>query len=106
MPSICRKEDSLDTGHDCTTTSTLDTPSQATVFVEGKLVARVGDETVQHTEKTGTDSNGDDICTNHRGSISAYSEPNVFVVGKAVARVDDNVDAGKMTGGASTVSVN
>ena len=107
MPKICREEDPLTTGHDCTTTSTLDTPTgNDSVKVEGKLVARVDDKTVQHTEKTGTDSNGDDICTNHRGSISAYSEPNVFVVGKAVARVDDDVDAGKMTGGASTVSVN
>ena len=106
MPKICREEDSLDTGHDCTTTSKLDTPSQTTVFVEGKLVARVDDKTVEHTEKTGTDSNGDDICTNHTGSISAYSEPNVFVVGKAVARVGDDVDAGKMTSGASDVSVN
>lgn len=111
MPKICRKGDPLNTGHDCTTTSTLDTPTgNDSVKVEGKLVARVDDKTVQHTEKTGTDSNGDDICTNHRGSISAYSEPNVFVVGKAVARVGDGVDVGlpngKMTGGASTVSVN
>ena len=42
MPKICREEDSLTTGHECTTTSTLDTPSQTTVFVEGKLVARAG----------------------------------------------------------------
>ena len=106
MPKICREEDSLSTGHPCTINSTLDTPSQATVFVEGKLVARVGDKTVVHTEKTGTDSNGDNICTNRTGSISAYNDPNVFVVGKAVARVDDDVDAGKMTSGASDVSVN
>jgi len=105
MPKICREEDSLSTGHPCTINSTLDTPSQATVFVEGKLVARVGDETVQHTEKTGTDSNGDNICTNHKGSISVGS-PNVFVEGKAVARVGDAVDAGSMTSGASDISVN
>ena len=43
MPKICREEDSLTTGHECTTTSTLDTPSQTTVFVEGKEVARIGD---------------------------------------------------------------
>ena len=106
MPKICREEDSLDTGHECTATSKLGTPSQETVFVEGKLVARVGDETVEHTQKTGTDSNGDNICTNHTGSISAYSEPNVFVEDKAVARVGDAVDAGSMTSGASDVYVN
>tara|TARA_Y100000361_G_scaffold2969_1_gene2580 strand:- start:688 stop:1011 length:324 start_codon:yes stop_codon:yes gene_type:complete len=107
MPKICREEDSLTTGHECTATSTLDVPTgNDSVKVEGKLVARVGDKTVVHTEKTGTDSNGDNICTNHTGSISAYSEPNVFVVGKAVARVGDAVDAGSMTSGASKVSVN
>jgi uncharacterized Zn-binding protein involved in type VI secretion len=105
MPKICREEDSLSTGHPCTINSTLDTPSQSTVFVEGKLVARVGDKTVEHTQKTGTDSNGDNICTNHTGSISVGSL-NVFVEGKAVARVGDAVDAGSMTSGASDVSVN
>ena len=106
MPKICREDDTFNTGHTCDATSKLATPSQTTVFVEGKLVARVGDKTVEHTQKTGTDSNGDNICTNHTGSISAYSEPNVFVVGKAVARVGDAVDAGSMTSGASKVSVN
>ena len=49
-------------------------------------------------------------CTPHTSSIVGTCSPNVFVVGKAVARVGDGVDAGlpngKMTGGASNVSVN
>ena len=100
MPKICREEDSLTTGHECTTTSTLDTPSQTTVFVEGKLVARKGDPTDSHDILVG------DTCTPHTSSIVGTCSPNVFVEGKAVARVGDDVDAGKMTSGASKVSVN
>ena len=106
MTGICREGDTLNTGHDCTATSKLDTPTgNETVKVDGKLVARMDDKTVEHTEKTGTDSNGDDICTNHRGAITGASS-NVFVYGKAVARINDAVDSGKMTSGSSSVIVN
>ena len=104
MPKICRKDDSFNTGHTCDATSKLGTPSQTTVKVEGKLVARKGDPTDSHEILVG------DTCTPHTSSIVGTCSPNVFVVGKAVARVGDGVDAGlpngKMTGGASTVSVN
>ena len=111
MPKICRKGDPLDTGHTCDATSTLVAPSSdaanTTVFVEGKLVARKGDPTDSHEILVG------DTCTPHTSKIlttEGNCSPNVFVVGKAVARVGDAVDAGlphgKMTGGASDVSVN
>ena len=100
MPKICREEDSFNTGHSCDPTSKLATPSQTTVFVEGKLVARKGDPTDSHDILVG------DTCTPHTSSIVGDCSPNVFVEGKAVARVGDAVDAGAMTGGASTVSVN
>lgn len=108
MPKICREEDPLNTGHTCDATSKLAAPSSevanTTVFVEGKLVARKGDPTDSHEILVG------DTCTPHTSKIVGTCSPNVFVVGKAVARVGDGVDAGlpngKMTGGASTVSVN
>tara|TARA_B100001989_G_C24110516_1_gene256053 strand:+ start:179 stop:481 length:303 start_codon:yes stop_codon:yes gene_type:complete len=100
MPKICREEDSFNTGHSCDPTSKLATPSQTTVFVEGKLVARKGDPTDSHDILVG------DTCTPHTSSIVGDCSPNVFVEGKAVARVGDAVDAGAMTGGASDVSVN
>ena len=100
MPKICREDDSFSTGHACATSSTLDTPSQTTVFVEGKLVARKGDPTDSHEILVG------DTCTPHTSSIVGDCSPNVFVEGKAVARVGDAVDVGSMTGGASKVSVN
>jgi hypothetical protein len=48
MPAICRKGDSLTTGHVCTSVTTLDTPTQSTVRANGILIARVGDPTVSH----------------------------------------------------------
>ena len=103
MPKICREDDSFSTGHTCDATSKLATPSQTTVFVEGKLVARKGDPTDSHDILVG------DTCTPHTSKIlttDGNCSPNVFVEGKAVARVGDDVDAGKMTSGASKVSVN
>ena len=43
MPAVSRKGDSLTTGHICTSTTTLDTPGQSTVFANSILVARIGD---------------------------------------------------------------
>ena len=100
MPKICREDDSFSTGHACATSSTLDTPSQTTVKVEGKLVARKGDPTKSHDILVG------DTCTPHTSSIVGTCSTNVFVKGIGVARIGDAVDAGAMTGGASTVSVN
>ena len=48
MPAVSRKGDSLTTGHICTSTTTLDTPGQSTVFANSILVARIGDPTVPH----------------------------------------------------------
>ena len=100
MPKICREDDTFNTGHTCDATSKLATPSQTTVFVEGKLVARKGDPTDSHEILVG------DTCTPHTSSIVGTCSTNVFVEGKAVARVGDAVDAGSMTSGASDVSVN
>ena len=100
MPKICREDDSFNTGHSCDSTSKLATPSQTTVFVEGKLVARKGDPTKSHEILVG------DTCTPHTSSIVGACSTNVFVKGIGVARIGDAVDAGAMTSGASTVSVN
>ena len=49
MPLIARQTDTLDTGHGCTSTTTLDAPGQTFVKVQGQYVARLGDPTVSHT---------------------------------------------------------
>jgi len=96
MPKVSRKGDSLSTGHICTSTTTLATPGQSTVFAEGELVARKNDPTVAHPFPPNPP------CANHTANVNVGSAT-VFVVGKACARVNDSADAGKMTSGAGTV---
>ena len=96
MPKVSRKGDSLSTGHICTSTTTLATPGQSTVFAEGELVARKNDPTVAHPFPPNPP------CANHTANVNVGSGT-VFVVGKACARVDDSADAGAMTTGAGTV---
>ena len=43
MPEVCRKDDTLTTGHICSSTTTLDTPGQGTVFANNILIARKSD---------------------------------------------------------------
>ena len=94
MAFICRKGDSLTTGHGGTLISTLDTPTQSTVFAEGDLVARKDDQTVVHSTDTFP----------HQAPITG-SASTVFMEGKEVARIGDAVDAGVLTTGATTVNV-
>tara|TARA_B100000212_G_C27337913_1_gene517729 strand:+ start:724 stop:1041 length:318 start_codon:yes stop_codon:yes gene_type:complete len=102
MPAVCRQDDALTTGHECDGTSTLAAPDQTKVYVEDKLVARKGDSTNSHNTQTGTDENGDPICTPHTASIIGSSSK-VYVVDKLIARVGDAVDAGSLTSGSSKV---
>ena len=94
MAFISRKGDSLTTGHAGAIVSTLDTPTQSTVFAEGELVARKDDLTVLHAI----------VAASHQAPITG-SASTVFVEGKEVARIGDAVDAGVLTTGATTVNV-
>ena len=98
MPLLCRKGDTLNTGHGCDSTTVLDTPGQGTVFANSILVARVTDPTVSHQVPAG-------ICVPHTQVVNAGS-PNVFVENKAVARIGDSTDAGAMTSGSGNVFAN
>jgi len=97
MPSACRKGDSLSTGHGCTSTTTLDTPGQGTVFINGILAARQGDPTVSHTTSP-------PLCPAHVANVNVGSG-NVFICGSNAARVGDSADAGSMTSGSSNVFI-
>lgn len=99
MPAVCRKGDSLSTGHICASTTTLNTPGQGTVFANSILVARVTDPTVSHPFPPAPP------CAPHVAKVNVGS-PNVFVEGKAVARIGDSADAGSMTSGSSSVFAN
>ena len=99
MPAVSRNGDSLSTGHICTSTTTLDTPRQSTVFANSILVARIGDPTVPHPNPPSPP------CPDHVANVNAGS-PNVFVVGIEVARIGDSADAGAMTSGSGNVFAN
>ncbi len=96
MPAISRKGDSLSTGHICTSTTTLDTPTQSTVRANSILIARVGDPTVSHPFPPLPP------CAPHVANVNAGSGT-VRVAGAFVARIGDSADAGAMTSGSSNV---
>jgi len=96
MPAICRKGDSLSTGHACTGVTTLDTPGQSTCFANGSLIARVTDPTVSHPAPPVPP------CPPHVRFVNAGSST-VFVEGKAIARITDSADAGAMISGSDNV---
>ena len=96
MPAVVRVGDTLSTGHACTGTTTLDTPTQSTVFANNILICRVGDPTVSHPFPPTPG------CAPHVANINAGSS-SVFVQGAAVGRIGDSADAGVMTTGSPTV---
>ena len=96
MPAVSRKGDSLTTGHVCTTTTTLNTPGQSTVFANSILIARITDSTVSHTNPPAP------ACRAHVANVNVGSAT-VFAVGLAMARIGDSTDLGAMTSGSGTV---
>lgn len=98
MPAICRKGDSLSTGHICSSTTTLDTPGQSTVRANGVLIARVGDPTVSHPFPPAPP------CAPHVANVNSGSST-VRIAGAFVARVGDSADNGAMTSGSSNIFV-
>ena len=96
MPKVCRKGDSLSTGHGCTGTTTLNTPGQSTVRVNSILVARRTDPTVSHPFPP------DPPCAPHVSTVKSGSST-VRVAGLPIARVGDSADAGAMTSGSNNV---
>jgi uncharacterized Zn-binding protein involved in type VI secretion len=96
MPAICRKGDSLSTGHSCVGTTTLDTPGQSTVRANGILIARVGDPTVSHPAPPNPP------CPDHVAYVNVGSST-VRIAGVFIARIGDSADSGAMTSGSSNI---
>ena len=99
MPGIVREGDSLSTGHGCSSTTTLASANQGSVFVNGILAAVIGAPTVPHPFPPNPP------CAPHVANLNAGS-PNVFIEGIAVGRIGDSADAGSMTSGSSNVFAN
>ena len=99
MPKISRETDTTTTGHACVGTTTLDTPSQGTVYATGKLIASVTDPTVPHPAPPTPP------CPNHVKVVNVGS-PNVYAVGLKVSRITDSTDSGALITGSATVFAN
>lgn len=97
MPAVSREGDTLSTGHGCTGETVLDTPTQTKVYIENKLVARVGDPTIAH-------SHNPPLCPDHVANVNVGSAK-VSIANSAVARVGDSTDAGAMTSGSAKVII-
>ena len=76
----------------------LYTPGQSKVYVQNKLVARVGDPTVAHPNPPNPP------CPDHVANVNAGSSK-VIVVNSPVARIGDSADAGAMTSGSGKVII-
>jgi uncharacterized Zn-binding protein involved in type VI secretion len=96
MPAVCRQGDTLNTGHSCSSTTTLDVPSQSTVRANGILIARVDDATVSHSAPPAPP------CPNHVRFVNIGSST-VRVAGKFIARIGDSTDSGEMITGSANV---
>lgn len=93
-----RETDGLTTGHLCAATTTLDTPGQGDVYIEGLLVSRRGDPTVAHPFPPVP------ACVPHVASVG-HGSPTVYVHGQKVGYITGPADAGAMTGSNGTVYV-
>jgi len=93
-----RITDAVATGHGCTATTTLGTPTQDSVYVESLMVARKDDPTVSHTILVGGD------CVAHTDVIK-YGSPTVFAENKRVGYLTTPTDAGSMSGSNNSVYV-
>jgi len=93
-----RETDGLTTGHICAATTTLDTPGQGDVYIEGLLVSRRGDPTVSHPFPPSPP------CAPHVATVG-HGSPTVYVHGSKVGYITGPADAGAMTGSNGTVYV-
>ena len=99
MPAVCRVDDSLSTGHICSSTTTIDSSAtDGTVKANGINIIVVGAPTVAHPFPPAPP------CAPHVANLNEGSG-SVFINGIGVGRVDDSADAGAMTSGSPNVFV-
>lgn len=98
MPAAARQGDSVSTGHICTTVTSLDTPGQSSVYINGILACRLGDSTVVHTYPVG------EACVSHSAPITGSSS-SVYIEGVLASRLGDSCDAGSIISGSPNVYI-
>jgi len=90
--------DTINTGHPCDGTATIQGALQSKVTVGGNPVAVVGDAIASHNRLVG------DSCVPHSAFILGGSSK-VSISGIAVARVGDAADLGTIISGSSKITV-
>ena len=95
MPAVCRDRHIARTGHKCTARApVIARPSR--VYINGKLVARLGDPLKPHTRPKGLE------CPSHNANVNRGSRT-VFAHGIPIARIGDSADQGAMDQGSPNV---
>tara|TARA_Y200000002_G_C22616971_1_gene636446 strand:- start:604 stop:906 length:303 start_codon:yes stop_codon:yes gene_type:complete len=97
MPNAARKGDSVNTGHGCTSVTTI-ASGEETVIIGGKAAATDGSALQTHTHLVGKD------CVPHTTAVNAGSST-VKAGGKSLARVGDSACAGSISSGDASVVV-
>ena len=101
MTLAARQGDAVATGHGCDATTTLDSPSQGTVYIESQLACRLGDPTVTHQFPN---PSAPPAYIPHVHTIGG-SNGTVYIAGVKASRKGDSCDAGSITGSASKVHI-
>lgn len=102
MPAVSRFGDTLATGHGCDPTSTLLTPLQYTVRVNGILASVVGTPVAPHTIENPSPP---PACIPHSNQILNSGSATVRIQGIPVGRIGDSADLGAMIQGSPNVFI-
>lgn len=98
MARAARDTDTIATGHECDTTSTIVAGLAPRVKINGLMAAVKGDVIAPHTILSGI------VCVPHAAVVNAGSS-RVHFHGVPAARKDDSADAGSITGSSNDVDI-
>lgn len=105
MSRVARKGDTVNTGHGCSTTTTI-AEGSSNVIIEGSGAAYRGASLAPHTITNPSTAPGSPPCIDHPGQKVNNGTNKVLVNGKPLARVGDSADLGSISQGATKVFAN
>ena len=106
MPAAARQGDTVNTGHGCDGTTTIQGPCSPNVNIGGKPAARMGDLLAAHQITNPAPSPPNPPCIPHPGQKINAGSSTVLINGLKAARVGDSADSGSISGaGAPTVII-
>lgn len=106
MPAAARQGDTVNTGHGCDATTTIQGPGSPNVFIGGKPAARINDLLAPHQITNPAPSPPAPPCIPHPAQKVNVGSATVLINGRGAARVGDSADLGSISGpGAPTVII-